>query len=248
MSILIVCDGGCKGNPGPMTAGWVIYNRTKNMRRENPNHTGRKELGEGTNNLAEYHAIIEGLKDAHSKYGKENYKIFTDSNLVVSQINGDFNIKQPKLQQMLNLFKTVVGECTGSSVEVYWTPRQLTLIADKVAGGKKPLEDLGNNRRKHQIKSSPPTPILDEMEKHTENDFLFRPSIFSYDGELAQKRQKKLDLIEIMKSAPEMPINYPTFLSATRKINERDEKDTILCTVLWKKEWALRMYQKMQEV
>ena len=76
-------------------------------------------LGVATNNEAEYHALIEGLK-AVAPWNPDRLEIFLDSNLVVEQVKGKFRVKKPELQklneQAMELLKQF-GDWTIAHVE-----------------------------------------------------------------------------------------------------------------------------------
>lgn len=56
-------------------------------------------LGAMTNNEAEYHALIEGLKAAED-WKPDRLEVYLDSKLVVEQVNGRYKIKKPELQRL----------------------------------------------------------------------------------------------------------------------------------------------------
>jgi ribonuclease HI len=56
-------------------------------------------LGVATNNEAEYHALIEGLK-AVQDWKPDRLEVYLDSKLVVEQINGGYKVKKPELQAL----------------------------------------------------------------------------------------------------------------------------------------------------
>lgn len=58
-----------------------------------------KWLGTMTNNQAEYHALIEGLKTV-SPWKPDRLEILIDSKLVVEQVKGAYKIKEPELQKL----------------------------------------------------------------------------------------------------------------------------------------------------
>lgn len=89
-------DGGARGNPGHAGIGVVLIEGEKIV------FQGCQYIGEKTNNEAEYLALIYGLEEA-LKFTKE-IKVFADSELMVSQINGDYKIKKDHLK---TLFKQV---------------------------------------------------------------------------------------------------------------------------------------------
>lgn len=87
-------DGGARGNPGPAAAGWVVKDENGKLLLEHGQY-----LGETTNNVAEYTALIEALKSA-SLLGATDVEIFMDSELIVKQMSGEYKIKQPHLQEL----------------------------------------------------------------------------------------------------------------------------------------------------
>jgi len=97
---IIYTDGGARDNPGPAGAGAVLCNEKAVVLQEYAEY-----LGEGTNNEAEYKAAILGLKKTRAFLGKKKAKkasiaLKTDSELVAKQINGEYKIKDKKLQSL----------------------------------------------------------------------------------------------------------------------------------------------------
>ena len=92
-NIVIDTDGGAQGNPGRSAIGVVINNK------------GYSEyIGEGTNNEAEYKAVIFALKKTKALLGKERLKeaeieLKSDSELLVKQLSGEYKIMEPRIQQ-----------------------------------------------------------------------------------------------------------------------------------------------------
>lgn len=94
MVYFIHTDGGSRGNPGPSAIGVYVCD-TEN----NPIFSFGKFLGTGTNNEAEYQAVIAALEWIQDhKEGLEQVNFFLDSLLVVSQLNGVYKIKHPKMK------------------------------------------------------------------------------------------------------------------------------------------------------
>ena len=87
-------DGAARGNPGPAGLGVVIEDDQKVRLRGL-----HRYLGIATNNEAEYHALIEGLK-AVAPWNPDRLEIFLDSNLVVEQVKGKYKVKKPELQKL----------------------------------------------------------------------------------------------------------------------------------------------------
>lgn len=98
-TIVVYCDGGSRGNPGPAGIG-VVISGIRNQ------ELGIKEyskfLGQATNNEAEYQAVIFGLKKIKHLIGgekaeKAKIEIKMDSELAVKQLNGKYKIKEKTL-------------------------------------------------------------------------------------------------------------------------------------------------------
>lgn len=91
-------DGASRGNPGEAGAGVVILDRVGNVVKEL-----KEYLGNTTNNSAEYRALILGLQEV-LRLGGTKVTIFSDSELMVNQIKGSYNVKN---QGLLLLYKEV---------------------------------------------------------------------------------------------------------------------------------------------
>lgn len=87
-------DGAARGNPGPAGLG-VLIEDEQGMRLR----ALHRWLGIATNNEAEYHALIEGLK-AVKEWKPDRLEIYLDSKLVVEQVSGKYKTKKPELQQL----------------------------------------------------------------------------------------------------------------------------------------------------
>ncbi len=86
-------DGASMGNPGPMGIGVVIYKdgfRVEEL---------SKYIGRGTNNIAEYSAVIKALETAH-QMGEKQIHVKSDSQLVIRQLGGAYKVKDPKLKTL----------------------------------------------------------------------------------------------------------------------------------------------------
>jgi ribonuclease HI len=92
--IYIYTDGGSRGNPGPGAIGILILDEGKKIL-----YRDAEYIGETTNNRAEYTALIEALKKA-KKYTKGEVNCFSDSKLMVKQLQGEFKIKSYFLKNL----------------------------------------------------------------------------------------------------------------------------------------------------
>lgn len=89
-------DGGSRGNPGPAAWGFVIKDEAGQVLLERGQY-----IGETTNNVAEYSALIEGLKSVLDMDASD-VVIKMDSELIVRQMTGKYRIKQPHLIELAN--------------------------------------------------------------------------------------------------------------------------------------------------
>ncbi len=91
-SVIIHTDGGARGNPGPAGIGVVFFGQDGKIIQE-----FKAYIGEATNNVAEYKALVLALEQAH-KLGFKNLQVNMDSELIVRQMQGVYKIKEPALQ------------------------------------------------------------------------------------------------------------------------------------------------------
>ncbi len=99
--IILYTDGGSRGNPGPSAIGVVITNKRNQVIKKYSHYLG----DDFTNNQAEYEAVIFSLKKIKALYGKKKAKGYeielrTDSEFLVSQLNGKYKILDSKIQPL----------------------------------------------------------------------------------------------------------------------------------------------------
>lgn len=92
--LVINTDGGARGNPGPAGIGLVIKSETGELL-----YSHGAYIGETTNNVAEYSALVKALEEAQN-LGATAVRIQMDSELIVKQMTGVYKIKQPVLQEL----------------------------------------------------------------------------------------------------------------------------------------------------
>lgn len=121
-------DGAARGNPGPAGAGWVICDSKDAALAKN-----KKYLGELTNNQAEYQALLLALSDLaeYGDFSKMRLQIFSDSELLVRQLKGEYKVKnqglKPLFQEAL-LTLAKLGDYSINSI-----PREENAVADSLA-------------------------------------------------------------------------------------------------------------------
>jgi len=91
---IIYTDGGSRGNPGPSAIGALVGDKEYSQ-----------SIGNATNNVAEYSAVIFALKKAKQLLTKKvcketNVELRTDSELLVKQLNGEYKIKDDDLKTL----------------------------------------------------------------------------------------------------------------------------------------------------
>ena len=86
-------DGAARGNPGP--AAYALILRRPGL----PDVEESDTLGKATNNVAEYTGLIRGLERA-IELGVKNLTVFSDSELIVKQMNGEYRVKNADLHEL----------------------------------------------------------------------------------------------------------------------------------------------------
>jgi len=99
MKITIYTDGGARGNPGPAAIGAVIIQNGQIIKKYS------EFIDEATNNQAEYQAVIFALKKVKLLFGKKKAKeteieFYSDSELIIKQLNHQYKIKEEELQPL----------------------------------------------------------------------------------------------------------------------------------------------------
>jgi ribonuclease HI len=125
MAYSIYTDGGCRGNPGPAAAGIVIFDSSKKEIYKSAIY-----LGQATNNIAEYTAVLEGMQAA-LRLEIKDIEIYTDSQLVIRQLNGLYKVKSLPLKEIFIKIKEL--ETKFHSVEYVHLKREHTEIPHNLA-------------------------------------------------------------------------------------------------------------------
>ncbi len=103
-SISIVTDGASRGNPGPASIGFAIYEGDlKKLLEEEA-----KYIGKATNNEAEYQALIWALERV-KKYSFERVIHYSDSQLMVRQLRGEYAVRSKRLRPLFRKVQVLKG-------------------------------------------------------------------------------------------------------------------------------------------
>ncbi|MCK4881570.1 MAG: ribonuclease HI family protein [Candidatus Omnitrophica bacterium] len=120
----IFVDGACSGNPGKAGIGVAINCQGKTVKEIS------KAIGDATNNIAEYSALVYALQEALVMKARE-LKVFTDSELMFRQVTGVYKVKNEKLKF---LFDQVQHLMKGfDRVDISHVRREKNKHADKLA-------------------------------------------------------------------------------------------------------------------
>ncbi|NJD52115.1 MAG: ribonuclease HI family protein [Candidatus Methanoperedens sp.] len=123
MRYILFFDGGCRGNPGPMAIGAVLLDNGKKVGEIS------KNIGIGTNNIAEWKALIEGLKLAHDHECKE-LEVRGDSQLIIRQISGRYQVKSDNLIPLFNEARKLCN--TFKKINFKWVKRDENSYTDSM--------------------------------------------------------------------------------------------------------------------
>lgn len=123
--VIVYTDGASRGNPGHAGIGVVLYDEEGNIIKEIFDY-----IGQTTNNIAEYKALIAGLNEA-LEMGYDEIEFYADSELMIKQINGLYKVKnegiKPLYKQVCELLKEF------QSYTATHIPREKNKRADELA-------------------------------------------------------------------------------------------------------------------
>lgn len=138
--IKVYTDGASRGNPGKAAIGVILYDENNFILK-----SYNEYLGEATNNQAEYKALLKStelIKKLIDSGEKDIDKIefYADSELMVKQINFDYQVKEPHLAVLNNLFHVRMKKL-GKKYTISHIDRELNKAADRLAN-----QALDNNK------------------------------------------------------------------------------------------------------
>lgn len=121
MTTTIRFDGGARPNPGPAAIGYVV-----GVDEDRPVE-GNQFIGEATNNEAEYKALIAALEAALDE-GRADVDVEGDSQLIVNQVNGEWQVNEPHLRRLRDRVQELADEF--GSFQIEHVPREANSKAD----------------------------------------------------------------------------------------------------------------------
>jgi phosphoribosylglycinamide formyltransferase-1 len=102
--IIAYIDGASRGNPGPAAAGFTLADSAGTQLQAKAFF-----LGQATNNVAEYTSLVKAL-EAAKNIGAEQLTVFSDSELLVRQINGQYKVKSEQIRPLFRQAVNLLGE------------------------------------------------------------------------------------------------------------------------------------------
>lgn len=121
----LFCDGACAPtNPGPMGIGVAVVDDAGALV-----HSISRALGNGTNNIAE-HAAIEAAVDLVRDRGWIGASIFSDSQLAVKQLRGEYAVAADHLAPTV---RRVSAKIAAVRASIAWVPREQNVLADALS-------------------------------------------------------------------------------------------------------------------
>lgn len=123
--LVLMLDGASRGNPGPSAIGVVIKDAQGKVLKEIGEY-----IGDFTNNVAEYRALLRALEEAKAMQAA-SVEIRSDSDLLVSQLNGSYKVKSPDLGPLyLEAIRLLRGFSRSTFTKI---PRGQNAAADALA-------------------------------------------------------------------------------------------------------------------
>jgi len=137
--VLIKVDGACYPNPGNMAIGIVIYKDGELFKKIS------EAIGYGTNNIAEYKALIRGLEEI-KKINPERIDVYCDSQLVVKQLNKKYKVKNKGIISLFNRVEEIIRTIPGK-IYFIWDRRDNNFVADGLAKRALAEEEISKRER-----------------------------------------------------------------------------------------------------
>jgi len=142
--LLIHIDGAARGNPGPAAFAYVI------AREGHPVVEHAECMGETTNNVAEYTALVRALERA-GELGGQHVLVKSDSELLVKQMNGVYQVKNEQLRILYSRARKLREQFASLSIQ--HVPRSQNSHADRLCN--EALDDLRGVGCDRLARSSP---------------------------------------------------------------------------------------------
>lgn len=144
-SLVVYIDGASRGNPGPAAYAVVVEEVSGS-----PVTSFSKFLGEATNNVAEYEALLAALQYALES-GSSRLRVLTDSELMARQIQGAYKVRSADLRPLYDEARGMIARLERFSIS--HIPREQNRKADRLAN-----QALDRVKAGGSIEPAPPAP------------------------------------------------------------------------------------------
>jgi ribonuclease HI len=134
MMIEIYTDGASRGNPGKSASSFIVVNDKKIV------YFASEMIGEATNNIAEYKAVINALEYAYS-HGIKEVVVHSDSKVIISQINGNYKVKADHLKKLLEKVQLLKSKFKAVYFVHLNRENEFIQVADKLCNTMLDLEE-----------------------------------------------------------------------------------------------------------
>jgi len=111
VTLEVYTDGAARGNPGPAAIGYAVYDGDGRVL-----HKDSRVVGVRTNNQAEYEAFVWALERV-VKMGATDVRFYSDSELMVRQVNGQYKIRDPRLRDLNDLAQRYIDSLDKFEIE-----------------------------------------------------------------------------------------------------------------------------------
>ncbi len=121
---MVNVDGGARGNPGPAAIAAVLATADGEVFEE----IG-ETIGQATNNVAEYRALLLGIERARA-LGAAELDLVGDSELVVRQVKGEYKVKDASLRELHSQVRAALANFERWSIR--HVRREHNAVADRL--------------------------------------------------------------------------------------------------------------------
>lgn len=130
MVLTIYTDGGSLNNPGQAAYAYIFFEGKKLI------FSNSEKIGVASNNVAEYSGLINALKKvkeliANNQLKIEKIEAYSDSSLMVNQLNGLFKVKNAKIREFVFKIRSLEGEINLPIIYIHIL-REKNMLADSL--------------------------------------------------------------------------------------------------------------------
>lgn len=205
--ILMKVDGACYPNPGNMAIGIVIYKDGELFKKIS------EAIGYGTNNIAEYKALIRGLEEV-KKINLERIDVYCDSQLVVKQLNKKYKVKNKGIIPLFNRVEEIIRSIPGK-IYFIWDRRDNNFVADGLA--KRALAEEEVKKRKKAAK---------DLKVERKDDYFLVSSSKPGKSYKVDINIPQCECIDFLRRARKLKLECKHIMAVRTFLQEKEKKET----------------------